>query len=86
MNNTGQAMIYGVMMFALAFIAATLMLHPLMDVGDTARTDLGCDDDGKSQGTYLVCTAIDLFPFFLYVCVLSAAAGIIVSMSGKEGG
>lgn len=79
-------MIYGIMMFALAFIAATLILMPLMDVGDIARTDLGCDVDGKTQGVYLVCTAIDLFPFFLYVCILSAAAGIIVNMSGKEGG
>lgn len=84
MNKKGQMIIYGVMLFAMAFIAATLMLKPLMNIADDARDadSLGCDLDNKTQGTYLACIGVDLFVAFFYLSIIAGAAGLIAKSQG----
>jgi len=82
MNKKGQVIIYGVMLFIIAFITATLVLKPMLDISDDARSDLGCDLSNKTQGVYLCCLGIDLFPFFFYGAILAAAAALVTKSGG----
>ena len=82
MNKKGQVIVYGVMLFVIAFITAVLVLPPMLDASDTARSDMGCDLDNKTQGVYLCCIGVDLFPFFFFGAILAAAAALITKSGG----
>lgn len=82
MNKSGQAILFGVMLFAMAFIAALMMIKPLGDIGDNVRDSIGCELTNQSQGTYISCIAIDIFPALFIIAILAAATGLVTKSQG----
>ena len=73
MNRKGQLLIFGVMMFFLAFIVAVLLSEPLKEFTDLARDadHLDCNNASLTTGTALTCVAVDLtLPFFIITIIL----------------
>lgn len=83
MNNKGQVQLLGVMLFAIAFFAAIMMLKPMISVADDVRADIGCDEDGKSQGTYIACLGIDIFPALFFTTLILGGAGLMIAGGNK---
>ena len=82
MNKQGQLMIFGVMMFVMAFIVAVLLSGTVKEFTDDARIDLSCELTNQTTGTYILCSAIDLvLPFFILTIIL-AGFGILARATG----
>lgn len=68
MNNKGQYLIFGYMMFLMAAILVLALSSPLKTITDQARDidHLQCDYSNQSAGVYLSCITVDLIlPYFL---------------------
>ena len=80
LNNTrGQAMLVGLMMFVITFVAATMVMPVLFDVVDISRTDLGCEYDNLTTGNAATCVFINLTPAFFLAVVIASGASFITS-------
>jgi len=78
-NKNGQAMLVGLMMFVITFIAATMVLPALFDVVDISRADLGCELSNLTTGTAATCVWIDLSPAIFLAIVIASGASFITS-------
>jgi len=78
-NKSGQAMLVGLMVFVITFIAATMMMPSLFGIVDVARDDLHCESDNLTTGTASTCVIVDIFPAFFLGVVIAAGAGFITS-------
>lgn len=77
MNNRGQGLILGIMLFVMAFIVAVILTKPIMDFTDEARDadHLNCDADNVTNGVLMTCLVIDLvLPFFIATVIVSGTA------------
>lgn len=84
MNKHGQYLLYGVMMFFLAFIVVVILSTPLKQFVDTARdsTHLDCDNATITTGTSLACIAVDLtLPYFIITIILVGAGYLLYRQS-----
>ena len=82
-NIRGQAMILGVMVFVMTFIASVMLMPVLFDIVDLSRSDLGCELDNLTTGNAATCVWIDIVPaFFLAVVMASGASSITSRVTG----
>ena len=79
LGNSGQAMLVGLMIFVITFIAATMMMPVFFDIVDIARDDLHCELDNLTTGTAATCVFIDITPAFFLAVVIAAGASFITS-------
>ena len=79
MKKKGQAMIFGIMLFMLAFIVAVVITAPLRELVDTARdTDhLNCTSENLTMGTASSCVIMDLSIPALLVTIILVGLGLI---------
>jgi hypothetical protein len=73
MNNKGQRVIFGGMMFLLGVMMVLLLSTPLKDLSANIRDSdhLDCENDTVTTGVALSCVAVDLIlPYFLIVILM----------------
>ncbi len=78
-NTRGQAMLLGIMVFVISFIASVMLMPTLFEIVDVARTDLHCELDNLTTGTAATCVWVDIVPAFFLMIVISAGAGFVTS-------
>jgi len=78
-NKNGQAMLVGLMMFVITFIAATMVMPSLFDIVDDARADLGCELNNLTTGKASTCVWVDLSPAIFLAVVIASGASFITS-------
>ena len=79
-GKKGQtAMLVGLMMFAMTFIASVMLMPVLFDIVDLSRSDLGCELDNLTTGTAATCVFIDITPAFFLAVVMASGASFITS-------
>ena len=78
-GRSGQAMLVGLMMFVITFIAATMVIPVLFDIVDLTRDDLHCDLDNLTTGTAATCVFVDITPAFFLAIIIAAGAGFVTS-------
>lgn len=78
-NIRGQAMILGVMIFVMTFIASVMLMPVLFDIVDLSRSDLGCEYDNLTTGNAATCVWVDIVPAFFLAVVMASGASFITS-------
>ena len=90
MNNNGQTMIFGIMLFVLAFIVAVILIPPLRGLLDEVRGQgsLSCGNTNLTTGEAATCVIVDLIlPFFILTVLIVGIAMIGNRItSGGSGG
>ena len=86
-SNRGQAVLVGIMIFVFAFVAMTVLMRPLFDVVDDARspTQMNCVADNLSTGTAAACIVVDITPAF-FIAIVIAGAGSFITRALVKGG
>jgi len=88
MNKKGQAVMVGMMLGIMLFIAMVQLIGPLKDTIITARdpTNLDCGNSSITTGTKSVCILIDFSLFYIVGVVMAAAIGGVVGRIGGLAG
>lgn len=76
-----MAMMWGLGLVLAAFVvlAAFIMLPPLSEFIDLARTTLDCNNVSISLGEKITCLSIDLYlPYFVLITIFAVAGYIII--------
>jgi len=76
MNLKGQAMLVGLMLGIMGFMAAMIFIDPLVDVIREARASdqLDCSNASISDGTKSTCLLVDI--------TLPAFIGVVIGLAG----
>lgn len=78
MNNKGQALLVGIMIFFMGVVTAIFLIEPLQDMITDSRTVMSCGTSNLTTGVAATCLIVDLYlPYFIGV-VLFAAGGLII--------
>lgn len=85
-NKRGSMILVNIMIAALIFISVTVLIEPIFDQADTARTNLQCSLDNISTGTQMTCIVADVAPFGLIGIGYGAALALVFAkkISGGE--
>jgi hypothetical protein len=77
MNNSGQAMLVGLMIFVIVLITAIIFITPLKDliVEQRDSSHLDCDNSSISFGAKATCIVADLImPWFIFTAIAAGAS------------
>lgn len=75
MNNTGQIMLFGLMLMIFIFILAVAMIGPMQEMIRDFRADYHCSWTNLSINDRALCTLVDLYlPYFIITVLIGSAA------------
>ena len=86
MNTRGQILIFGIMMFMIAFIVVVILTGSIKEFVELARdsSHLDCGNATITTGTRMTCLIVDLYlPYF--VAAVLAAGGTFLFIKQKAG-
>lgn len=79
MNNRGQAILTGIMIFVMVFLALVTFIDPIKDQVTSTRSsgNLDCANGSISAGNKALCILVDFSPFYFFGMGLAAAAAYL---------
>ena len=80
MNKKGQAIMVGIMVAVIIFIAALQFITPLKELVVEARNpdNLDCGNSSISTGQKSTCIIVDWYMFYIIGSIMAAAIGNII--------
>lgn len=88
-NNNGQALLVGLMIFAMVFVTAIILIDPMKDIIVDARNadNLDCGNTSITTGQKATCLIVDLWlPYFIGVVLAAGASFVTWKLFSTSGG